>query len=57
VLALDPRVVNAVWTAVQGHLPPRPSKVERWHQLRDREARDQRWSHPERACANRPRAP
>jgi len=24
VLALDPRVVDAVWAAVQGHLPPRP---------------------------------
>jgi transposase len=24
VLALDPRVVDAVWDAVQGHLPPRP---------------------------------
>ena len=23
-LALDPRVVDAVWAAVQGHLPPRP---------------------------------
>jgi transposase len=23
-LALDPRVANAVWTAVEGHLPPRP---------------------------------
>jgi len=25
VLALDPRVVDAVWAAVQGHLPPRPT--------------------------------
>jgi len=24
VLALDPRVVDAVWAAVEGHLPPRP---------------------------------
>jgi transposase len=24
VLALDPRVVDAVWAAIQGHLPPRP---------------------------------
>jgi transposase len=24
VLALDPRTVDAVWTAIQGHLPPRP---------------------------------
>lgn len=24
-LALDPRVVDAVWTAVQAHLPPRPA--------------------------------
>jgi transposase len=24
VLALDPRVVDAVWVAIQGHLPPRP---------------------------------
>jgi len=24
VLALDPRVVNAVWTAAEAHLPPRP---------------------------------
>ena len=23
-LALDPRTVDAVWTAIQGHLPPRP---------------------------------
>lgn len=23
-LALDPRVVNAVWTAIEAHLPPRP---------------------------------
>jgi transposase len=25
VLALDPRVVDAVWTSVQAHLPPRPA--------------------------------
>ncbi|GAC1611734.1 MAG: hypothetical protein NVS3B26_27550 [Mycobacteriales bacterium] len=24
VLALDPRVANAVWQAIEGHLPPRP---------------------------------
>jgi transposase len=24
VLALDPRVVNAVWAAIEAHLPPRP---------------------------------
>lgn len=29
-LAMDPRVVNAVWKSVEGHLPPRPPDLIRW---------------------------
>ena len=27
---MDPRVAEAVWKAIQGHLPPRPPDLTRW---------------------------